>query len=205
MNQNQGLEEPKLSCLWALCAWNLPSASIVYESPVAWILLWSMVLVSTGDQSTVWLSLLAWRKGLRLYTLYIFSGLCVFSWEFKHHEGRNLVFHTVGSPVPSTIFIEKNWNLLMVVCVCESLSCVPLFATPWTIPCQASLCMEFSSQECWRGLPFSSPGDLPILGIQPGSSTLQAYSSPLSHLGWRTAITSASHLWLCLPWWRTSL
>ena len=34
--------------------------------------------------------------------------------------------------------------------------------------------MGFSRQECWSGLPFPSPGDLPNLGIEPGSSALQA-------------------------------
>ena len=35
------------------------------------------------------------------------------------------------------------------------------FATPWTIAHQAPLSMRFSRQECWSGLPFSTPGDLP--------------------------------------------
>ena len=30
-----------------------------------------------------------------------------------------------------------------------------------------SLSMEFSSQEYWSVLPFLSPGDLPIPGIEP--------------------------------------
>ena len=34
--------------------------------------------------------------------------------------------------------------------------------------------MGFSRQECWSGLPFSSPGNLPDPGIEPGSPTLQA-------------------------------
>ena len=38
--------------------------------------------------------------------------------------------------------------------------------------------MEFSRHECWRGLPFPSPGDLPHPGIKPGSPTLQADSLP---------------------------
>ena len=32
--------------------------------------------------------------------------------------------------------------------------------------------MEFSRQECWSGLPFPSPGNLPDPGINPGSSVL---------------------------------
>ena len=34
--------------------------------------------------------------------------------------------------------------------------------------------MGFSRQEYWSGLPFPSPGDLPNLGIEPVSPTLQA-------------------------------
>ena len=34
--------------------------------------------------------------------------------------------------------------------------------------------MEFSRQEYWSVLPFPSPGDLPDLGIEPGSPSLQA-------------------------------
>ena len=44
-----------------------------------------------------------------------------------------------------------------------------LFVTPWTVAPQAPLSMEFSRQEYWTGLPFSSPGDLPDLRIEPRS------------------------------------
>ena len=53
-----------------------------------------------------------------------------------------------------------------------SLSRVRLFATPCTLAYQAPLSMGFSRQECWSGLPFPSPGDLPDPGIKPGSPTL---------------------------------
>ena len=35
----------------------------------------------------------------------------------------------------------------------------PTLVTPWTVACQAPLPMGFSRQECWSGLPFSSPGN----------------------------------------------
>ena len=38
--------------------------------------------------------------------------------------------------------------------------------------------MGFPRQEYWNGLPFSSPGDIPDPGIDPGSSSLQADSLP---------------------------
>ena len=51
-----------------------------------------------------------------------------------------------------------------------------IFATPWTIAHWAFLFMGFSGREYWSGLPFSSPGDLPHLGIEPRSPALQADS-----------------------------
>ena len=33
---------------------------------------------------------------------------------------------------------------------------------------------EFSRQDCWSGLPFLSPGDLPDPGIEPRPPALQA-------------------------------
>ena len=56
----------------------------------------------------------------------------------------------------------------------KSLSHVRLFATPWTVAYQAPQSIEFSRQEYWSGLPFSSPGDLPDPGIEPGSPALRA-------------------------------
>ena len=56
----------------------------------------------------------------------------------------------------------------------ESLSRVRLFATPCTVAYQAPPSTGFSRQECWSGLPFPSPGDLPNPGIEPGSPALQA-------------------------------
>ena len=50
------------------------------------------------------------------------------------------------------------------------------FATPWTIALQALLPMEFSRQEYWSGLLFSSPGDLPNSGIESRSPALWADS-----------------------------
>ena len=43
------------------------------------------------------------------------------------------------------------------------------FCNPRTVACQDPLSMEFSRQEYWRGLPFSTPGDLQNPGIEPVS------------------------------------
>ena len=64
----------------------------------------------------------------------------------------------------------------------KSLSCVWLFATPWTVAYQAPLSMEFSRQY-WSGLPFPSPGDLPNPGIKPRSPELQADTLPFESPG----------------------
>ena len=51
-----------------------------------------------------------------------------------------------------------------------------LFVTPWTVARQAPLSMEFSRQEYWSGLPFSSPGDLP----DPGTESMSPASPALA-------------------------
>ena len=52
---------------------------------------------------------------------------------------------------------------------CVSHSVVPNSATPWTAAHQAPLSMGFSRQECWSGLPFPPPGNLPDPGTKPAS------------------------------------
>ena len=49
---------------------------------------------------------------------------------------------------------------------------------PWTVYCQAPLCMEFSRKGYWSELPFPSQGDRPNPGVEPGSPALQAGSLP---------------------------
>ena len=51
---------------------------------------------------------------------------------------------------------------------------VQLFATPWTVACQAPTSMGFSKPEYWSGLSLPSPGDLPDPGIEAGSPALRA-------------------------------
>ena len=51
--------------------------------------------------------------------------------------------------------------------------------TPWTVACQALLSMGFPRQDCWSGLPFLLPRDLPDPGIKstfPVSLALQVDS-----------------------------
>ena len=72
------------------------------------------------------------------------------------------------------------------------LSCVQLFATPWTVALQAPLSMGFSEQEYWSGLPFPSPGGLPDSGIQPRSPRSKY---KFSHL-WRGKSTFTKEIFI---------
>ena len=54
----------------------------------------------------------------------------------------------------------------------KSLSHVLLFATLWAVACQAPPSMGFSRQECWSGLLFPPPEDLPDPGTEPSSPAL---------------------------------
>ena len=57
------------------------------------------------------------------------------------------------------------------------ISCIQLFATPWTVAHQAPLSIGFSRQEYWRRLPFPSPGDLPDPEIKAVSLVFLALAS----------------------------
>ena len=63
------------------------------------------------------------------------------------------------------------------VCVCDLVtqSCLTLY-DPWTVAHQAPLSIGLSGQKYWSGWPFPSPGDLPVLGIEPGFPALQGDS-----------------------------
>ena len=56
-------------------------------------------------------------------------------------------------------------------------SCLTL-VTPHTVVRQAPLCIGFSRQEYWSGLPFPSPGHHPNPGVEPRFPALQADSLP---------------------------
>ena len=68
------------------------------------------------------------------------------------------------------------------LCLCV-LSHVQLFATPWTVACQAPLSMEFSRQEYWSGLPCPSPGIFPTQGLNLHLLLWQAGSLPAAPPG----------------------
>ena len=108
-------------------------------------------------------------------------------------EFRNIVQEAVTKTIPRKRNVRRQSGCLSRLCKqlrkeekqkatekgkVKSLSRVRLFVTPWTVAYQAPLSMGFSRQECWSGLPFPSPGDLPDPGIEPGSPALQADALP---------------------------
>ena len=80
-------------------------------------------------------------------------------WISLQFKGLSRVFS--NTTVGLYIFLKLR------VCVCCHFSCLQLFATLWTIACQAPLPMGFSKQEYWSGLPCHPPGDLLDPGIKP--------------------------------------
>ena len=123
------------------------------------ILLWvtkSGVPGSTGKECCHSTFLVLWQTILTLYNVHVLTAYNSFP-QYLH-----------GLP-PSFLPSEEE---------VKSLSRVQLFATPWTVAYKAPVCMEFSRQEYWSGLPFPSPGDLPHSGIKPRSPTLQADALP---------------------------
>ena len=97
------------------------------------------------------------------------------------HSWRFLQKKAISTPSWVLQEIQREWArdpLFDTSYQLKSLSRVRLFSTPWTVAYQAPLSMGFSRQECWSGLPFPSPGDLPDPGIKPGSPALQADALP---------------------------
>ena len=87
-------------------------------------------------------------------------------------------------PSKATVLLDKGPTLMTSAWVLSCFSHVWLFATLWTVACQAPLSLGFSRQESWSGLPCPPPGDLPHPGIKPQSPTLQVDPLLLSH--WRS-------------------
>ena len=67
---------------------------------------------------------------------------------FPALQADSLLFEPLGKPIH--------------ICLCQSLSYVLLFATPWTVAHQTPLSMGFSRQEYWSGLQFPPPGYIHI-------------------------------------------
>ena len=83
----------------------------------------------------------------------------------------------------SSLYYKSILQTFVVLCPTLESWLLTLFATPWSVACQAPLSMGFSRQECWSGWPFPPPGDLPGPGIEHESPALQEEILPVSHVG----------------------
>ena len=108
------------------------------------------------------------------------------NWKRLLGEGQHHYFPcSLPAPVAtqtSPATADHVYISVLLLLLLSHFSRVQLFATPWTVTPQAPLSMGVSKQECWSGLPFPLPGDLPDPGIKPASA-LQAESLPMSHVG----------------------
>ena len=86
---------------------------------------------------------------------------------------------TVGSDIIWIIMLYVYYILLFIISEVkvESLSRVRLCDCMGCSP-PGSSSVGFSRQECWSGLPFPSPENLPNPGMEPRSPELQADSLP---------------------------
>ena len=80
------------------------------------------------------------------------------------------------------LLIAKMWSnrntYSLLLLLLSRFSRVRLCATQEMAAHQAPPSMGFSRQECWSGLPFPSPRDLPDPGIEPGSLASRAEALP---------------------------
>ena len=134
------------------------------------------------------------RQTLGLVWLALQSCLTLFLYFKQHSRRSDLIFQPGQLSPPGPLncgFGEDPYQICGLTKrrkekKVKSLSCVQLFATPWTIAYHAPSSMGFSRQEYWSGLPFPSPGDLPLdrtQGLNPGLLNCRQTLYHLSHQG----------------------
>ena len=100
----------------------------------------------------------------------------LFQWVGSSHQVAKVLEFQLQHPSSENselISFTIDWfDLRLCVRILSCFSHVQLFATLWTVACQAALSMGFSRQEYWSGLPCPPPGDLPDPGLN-----LHSYNS----------------------------
>ena len=92
--------------------------------------------------------------------------------------------HTARKPCsPELVCVCVSVCLSVCLCICVLLTCIQLFATPWTVACQTPLSTGFSRQEyfsVYTGVGSHSllQGTFPTPGIEHRSPALQADPLP---------------------------
>ena len=92
-----------------------------------------------------------------------------FAWIIQWTEApgglQSMGLRAVGHDWVTNSFTFKSYNFYLEICVCaQSFSCVWLFATPWTVACQAPLSMEFPGKNTGVGCHFLLQGLFPTQG-----------------------------------------
>ena len=95
-------------------------------------------------------------------SLQVFAEITAYVWSASGSRPATVRVHLASTEI-------VTWYSMSVRA--QSLSCVLLFATPWTVACQAPLSMGFSRQEYWSELAFPAWGDLLDPGIELASLT----------------------------------
>ena len=134
---------------------------------------------------------------------YMYCWVSLLSTWNHHNIGNQLYSNTKYKGFFKKILIlERYFQGIMPnsYCCLVPKSCPTLLWPPWTVAHQAPLSMGFSRQECWSGLPFPSPGDLPNTGIKPASPAVGGRGE----WGWRCVLylcTTREALPLLFNWW----
>ena len=126
----------------------------------------------------IFLSMVVFRKTQNIYVL-LTRTCAALTISFAYHSFNKCIL-SVYKNVISDYYVLLNIILYIIVhsnkllyCACpQSLSCIWLFATPWTVACHAPLSMGFSRQEYWSALVFPPPGERPNAGIETASPAL---------------------------------
>ena len=100
---------------------------------------------------------------------------CRLSWGRGLLGGLRKLVHRKSRNPQREDALEEGSSYKMEVLSTQSLWVSDSFGTPWTVARQAPLSIGLPRQECWSGLPFSSPGDLPHPGIELKSLVSPAY------------------------------
>ena len=98
-------------------------------------------------------------------------------WIISYHV---YIFHILLIYLP----FDSHWCCVYLLAILNHIavnvlshfSHVQLFASLWTIACQAPLSMGFSREEYWSGLPCPPLGNLPDPGIEPMSLMSPAWT-----------------------------
>ena len=127
-------------------------------------------------------SSIAFLEFLEFFPKYFPSAVGCILWIQKlDNEGSTILWIFPFTPNSISFLVISGSVPEYLKEACTLSRSVWLFATLWTIACQAPLSMGFFRQEYWSGWHFPPPGDLPDPGMEPAPSVfhqLQADTLP---------------------------